>query len=78
MQTIALFLAHELRKILDTVFDGDSSVSDPHSPWQRVEGWRLNQDESRIFSLSCDDQSLQVALRFSDNKMQFVVDEKEF
>jgi 3-methylcrotonyl-CoA carboxylase alpha subunit len=78
MQTIVLFLAHELRKILDTVFDGDSSVSDPHSPWQRVEGWRLNQDASRIFSLSCDDQSLQVALRFSDNKMQFVVDEKEF
>ncbi|MBT4385449.1 MAG: ATP-grasp domain-containing protein [Betaproteobacteria bacterium] len=78
MQTIALFLAHELRKILDTVFDGGASVSDPHSPWQRVEGWRLNQDASRSFSLVCDDQSLQVTLRFADNKMQFVIDEKEY
>jgi 3-methylcrotonyl-CoA carboxylase alpha subunit len=78
MQTIVLFLAHELRKILDTVFDGGASVSDPHSPWQRVEGWRLNQDASRSFSLVCDDQSLQVTLRFADNKMQFVIDEKEY
>ncbi len=43
-----------------------SASSDPHSPWDRVDGWRLNQDSHHAFAFAEGDECHVVTVHFHD------------
>jgi 3-methylcrotonyl-CoA carboxylase alpha subunit len=43
-----------------------SASSDPHSPWDRVDGWRLNQDSHHAFAFAEGDERHVVTVHFHD------------
>jgi 3-methylcrotonyl-CoA carboxylase alpha subunit len=43
-----------------------AASGDPHSPWNRVDGWRLNQDSHHAFAFAEDDERHLVTVHFRD------------
>jgi 3-methylcrotonyl-CoA carboxylase alpha subunit len=43
-----------------------AASGDPHSPWDRVDGWRLNQDSHHAFALAEGDERHVVTVHFHD------------
>ena len=50
----------------DAARERAAASADPHSPWDRVDGWRLNQDSHHAFAFAEGDERHAVAVRFSD------------
>jgi len=43
-----------------------AASADPHSPWDRVDGWRLNQDSHHAFAFTESDERHAVTVHFRD------------
>lgn len=77
IQTVALFLAFELKGMFDIHGKSDFST-DPYSPWKQIDGWRLNRTSSRLFKVKHNDKTYEIALDISPTKMQFVFEEMNY
>jgi len=54
-----------------------ASSGDPHSPWHRLDGWRLNEDSHHDFVFIEGGAEHRVRLRFVDGGMRIVIDGRE-
>jgi 3-methylcrotonyl-CoA carboxylase alpha subunit len=53
-------LAHCRRRRRDRA----ARSADPHSPWHRMDGWRLNEDNRHIFEFRCNDVPIVITVHF--------------
>lgn len=51
--------------------------SDPFSPWNESNGWRLNEDNYHVLNFVHDNQPIQVTAHFRDNGFLLEMDNKE-
>jgi 3-methylcrotonyl-CoA carboxylase alpha subunit len=55
-----------------------SKSTDPHSPWNGIDGWRLNEDSHHDFVFLDGETEHPVRLRFLDQGLRIRVGEREF
>jgi 3-methylcrotonyl-CoA carboxylase alpha subunit len=67
-------LAEEERAALERA----AGSADPYSPWNAVDGWRLNQDSHHDFAFLEDDASYATRIRFLGPGLRFAVDGREY
>ncbi len=58
--------------------DRARASGDPHSPWHRVEGWRLNSESHHDFTFLDGDEPRPVRVSFADGGLRLKVGDKEF
>ncbi len=58
--------------------DRARASGDPHSPWHRVEGWRLNSESHHDFTFLDGDQPRSVRVSFAEGGLRLKVGDKEF
>jgi 3-methylcrotonyl-CoA carboxylase alpha subunit len=54
-----------------------ASSGDPHSPWHRVDGWRLNEDSHHDFVFLEGETAHPVRMRFAEAGLRLVIEGKE-
>jgi 3-methylcrotonyl-CoA carboxylase alpha subunit len=52
--------------------------TDPYSPWDAVDGWRLNQDSHHDFSFTADGATHATRIRFLQAGLRLAVDSREY
>jgi 3-methylcrotonyl-CoA carboxylase alpha subunit len=55
-----------------------AASSDPHSPWDAVDGWRLNQDSHHDFAFLEDGATYATRIRFLETGLRLAVGGREF
>ncbi len=65
-QVLAAAAYAELLAEEDAARSRAAASGDPHSPWDRVDGWRLNQDSHHAFAFAEGDERRVVAVHFRD------------
>jgi 3-methylcrotonyl-CoA carboxylase alpha subunit len=63
-------LAHEER----TARERAGRSGDPHSPWHRVDGWRLNEESHHDFVFQSADEEHRVRVAFRDDGLRLEID----
>jgi 3-methylcrotonyl-CoA carboxylase alpha subunit len=55
-----------------------AASTDPHSPWDRVDGWRLNQDSHHAFAFDEGDERHSVTVHFRDAGLRIGMAGREY
>jgi 3-methylcrotonyl-CoA carboxylase alpha subunit len=62
----------------DAARERAAASSDPHSPWNRVDGWRLNQDSHHAFVFAEDEERHVVTVHFHDTGTRLDIAGRDF
>ncbi|HEX5477511.1 MAG TPA: acetyl/propionyl/methylcrotonyl-CoA carboxylase subunit alpha [Burkholderiales bacterium] len=68
----------ELSAEADAVREHAHRSGDPHSPWNELDGWRLNQDSHHDFAFCEDEAHYPVRVRFTERGMRILLGEAEY
>jgi 3-methylcrotonyl-CoA carboxylase alpha subunit len=61
-----------------TASERAAGSGDPHSPWFRVDGWRLTEDSHHDFVFLDGDAEHRLRVRFSEHGLRLALEDKEF
>jgi 3-methylcrotonyl-CoA carboxylase alpha subunit len=77
-QVLATAAYAELLAEEDAARSRAAASGDPHSPWDRVDGWRLNQDSHHAFAFAEGDERYVVTVHFRDAGLRIGIAGREF
>ncbi len=63
---IVLVVLHELLRSAEAARAAAAQSADPHSPWSRSDGWRLNEDNHHVFVLKEGERQTAVTVHYRD------------
>ncbi len=77
-QALAAAAYAELLAEEDVARGRAAASGDPHSPWDRVDGWRLNQDSHHLFAFAEGDERHVATVHFRDTGQRIGISGREF
>jgi 3-methylcrotonyl-CoA carboxylase alpha subunit len=71
---IVLVVLHELLRLAEAARAIAAQSADPHSPWSRSDGWRLNEDNHHVFVLKEGERQTAVTVHYRDTGYEIELD----